>query len=96
MVYWYVAIQVRVLQQADDDATLTQLVIAWVHLAQGGKRYQEASYIFDELIDKFQVRIEEKKAQKKKHERAYEGTIGFESAFSGACLQRCVAPSLIQ
>lgn len=47
--------QVRVLQQADDDATLTQLVIAWVHLAQGGKRYQEASYIFDELIDKFQV-----------------------------------------
>lgn len=48
------------LQQADDDATLTQLVIAWVHLAQGGKRYQEASYIFDELIDKFQVRFYKK------------------------------------
>ncbi|CAN0459172.1 unnamed protein product, partial [Hapterophycus canaliculatus] len=47
--------QVRVLQQADEDATLTQLVIAWVHLAQGGKRYQEAAYIFDELIDKYQV-----------------------------------------
>ena len=44
------------LQRADDDATLTQLVVAWVHVAQGGKRYQEAAYIFDELIDKYQVR----------------------------------------
>ena len=24
-------------------------------VTQGGKRYQEAAYIFDELIDKFQV-----------------------------------------
>lgn len=48
--------QVRVMQQQDEDATLTQLVIAWVHVAQGGKFYQEAAYIFDELIGKFQVR----------------------------------------
>ncbi|CAM9999129.1 unnamed protein product [Discosporangium mesarthrocarpum] len=48
--------QLRVMQASDEDATLTQIVLAWVHMAQGGKKYQEAAYIFDELIDKHQAR----------------------------------------
>ncbi|CAM9481232.1 unnamed protein product [Chrysoparadoxa australica] len=45
--------QLQILQQADDDATLTQLVGAWVHMAKGGKKVREAAYIYDELIDKY-------------------------------------------
>lgn len=39
--------------EADDDSTLSQLAAAWVHLAHGGARAQEAAYVFQELIDKF-------------------------------------------
>lgn len=45
--------QVKLMQQADEDATLTQLATGWLHMASGGNKYQEAAYVYEELIDKF-------------------------------------------
>lgn len=45
--------QVRLMQQADEDATLTQLSNAWLQLYTGGVKTQEAAYVFEELVDKF-------------------------------------------
>lgn len=45
------------LQEIDEDATLTQLCTAWVHLAQGGDKVKEAASIYEELIDKFEPTI---------------------------------------
>lgn len=45
--------QVKAMSAVDDDATVTQLATAWVGVQIGGAKVQEASYIYQELGDKF-------------------------------------------
>lgn len=45
--------ELKRLQQTDDDATLSQLASAWVSIAVGGDRVQEAITTLQELIDKY-------------------------------------------
>jgi len=41
------------MQQKEDDATLTQLAAAWVNLAKGGDRIQKALFGFTDLAEKY-------------------------------------------
>eukprot|EP00968_Pinguiococcus_pyrenoidosus_P000743 scaffold47_cov258-Pinguiococcus_pyrenoidosus.AAC.70 len=45
--------QLRVMQQADEDASLTQLASAWIGIYEGGQRVSDAAYTLEELMDKF-------------------------------------------
>ena len=41
-------------ESGDDDAVITQLAQAWVYSSMNGAKVEEASYIFQELMDKFE------------------------------------------
>lgn len=53
----YARKMVEAMQRQDDDATLTKLANAWVSMAEGGDKYQEAAYEFQELGENYQLSL---------------------------------------